>query len=81
MKISSNIRKSAVFIYTIMFIIIFSLFYLMFIKYNKSLIWNEDGIRQHYSILYNFNETNYSYKFVGAASNYQNKDFGFQLFQ
>ena len=57
MKISSNIRKSAVFIYTIMFIIIFSLFYLMFIKYNRSLIWNEDGIRQHYSILYNFNET------------------------
>lgn len=57
MKISNKIKKSTVFIYTVMFLIIFSLFYLMFIKYNRSLIWNEDGIRQHYSILYNFNET------------------------
>ncbi|WP_024614061.1 YfhO family protein [Clostridium sp. Ade.TY] len=57
MKIFNKIKKSPVFIYTIVFFIVFSLFYLMFIKNNKSLIWDADGIRQHYSILYNFNET------------------------
>ena len=57
MKIFNKIKKSPVFIYTIVFFIVFSLFYLMFIKANKSLIWDADGIRQHYSILYNFNET------------------------
>lgn len=57
MKIFNKIKKSPVFIYTIVFFILFSLFYLVFIKENKSLIWDADGIRQHYSILYNFNET------------------------
>lgn len=57
MKSLNKIKKSPIFIYTIIFFIVFSLFYLMFIKANKSLIWDADGIRQHYSILYNFNET------------------------
>lgn len=49
-------KKSPIVIYTITFAIIFCLYYLIFIKAGKTLLWNSDGINQHFSILYNFNE-------------------------
>lgn len=49
-------KKSSVLIYTIAFAIIFCLYYLIFIKAGRTLLWNSDGINQHFSILYNFNE-------------------------
>ena len=40
--------------YTIIFLILFSLSYISFIKLGKSFIWETDGFRQHYIILQDF---------------------------
>lgn len=42
-------------IYTALFGIIFFLIYYIFLKTGKSFIWHEDGAKQHFAILYNFN--------------------------
>ena len=42
-------------IYTALFGIIFFLIYYIFFKTGKSFIWYEDGAKQHFAILYNFN--------------------------
>lgn len=44
-------------IYTILFTILSFLIYYIFLKTGKSFIWQEDGLKQHFAILYNFNET------------------------
>lgn len=51
-----NKLKNPILIYTILFTIIFLAYYGIFILNNRSLIWNADGINQHFSILYDFNE-------------------------
>ena len=56
MEFLEEVKKSAVFIYTIMFLILISLFLALFFIKSKSLIWGYDGINQHFSILYNYNE-------------------------
>lgn len=56
MKNLDRIKKSPITIYTIIFIIIFSLYYIVFVQDGKTLIWSGDGINQHFSILYDFNE-------------------------
>ena len=56
MGILKEIKKSVVFIYTTIFLILISLFLSLFFIKGKSLIWSYDGINQHFSILYNFNE-------------------------
>lgn len=56
MKVLEKLKKSPLFIYTV----IFSVFILGFIVYfklhNRSFIWAADGMYQHYPILYDFNE-------------------------
>ena len=42
-------------IYTIIFSVLFFLIYSIFLKAGKSFIWREDGLEQHFAILYNFN--------------------------
>lgn len=56
MKNFKIMKKSSVIIYTMIFIIIFSLYYVVFLQEDKTLIWSGDGINQHFSILYDFNE-------------------------
>ncbi|MBS6041240.1 MAG: YfhO family protein [Clostridium baratii] len=56
MKILERIKKSTVCIYTGLFLILISLFLALFFIKNKTLIWDYDGINQHFSILYNYNE-------------------------
>lgn len=56
MKNLDRIKKSPITIYTMIFIIIFSLYYIVFLQEGKTLIWSGDGINQHFSILYDFNE-------------------------
>ncbi|MBM7834694.1 YfhO family protein [Clostridium sardiniense] len=56
MKNLYRIKKSPITIYTMIFIIIFSLYYIVFVQDGKTLIWSGDGINQHFSILYDFNE-------------------------
>lgn len=43
-------------IYTMLFSIISFIVFAIFIKYNKSFIWSTDGIKQHFVILYDFNQ-------------------------
>ena len=43
-------------IYTILFCIISFIVFAIFIKYNKSFVWQTDGIKQHFPILYDFNQ-------------------------
>ena len=43
-------------IYTILFCVISSIVFAVFIKYNKSFVWQGDGIKQHFVILYDFNQ-------------------------
>lgn len=43
-------------IYTILFCIISFIVFFVFIKNNKSFIWQADGIKQHFAILYDFNQ-------------------------
>ena len=56
MKVLNRLKKSPIFIYTIIFLVIFSLYYGLFLVEGKTLIWKSDGINQHFSILYDFNE-------------------------
>lgn len=56
MKVLNRLKKSPIFIYTIIFLGIFSLYYGLFLVEGKTLIWKSDGINQHFSILYDFNE-------------------------
>ncbi len=56
MEVKSTIKKSPVLIYTGIFLILILLYYLLFFIEGKSIIWKLDGINQHYSILYDFNE-------------------------
>lgn len=44
-------------IYTAIFFVMSLIIYFIFIKNGKTFIWNSDGYNQHFSILYNFNET------------------------
>ena len=43
-------------IYTILFGIISFIVFFIFIKKDKSFIWHADGIKQHFVILYDFNQ-------------------------
>ena len=42
--------------YTILFCIICFIVFFAFIKYNRSFVWQGDGIKQHFAILYDFNQ-------------------------
>lgn len=42
--------------YTILFIILIIIVFAIFIKMNKGFIWQSDGFKQHFVILYNFNQ-------------------------
>ena len=50
------IKNKVYFLYTILFIITFILTYWIFYKNRISFIWNNDGVKQHFAILYDFNE-------------------------
>lgn len=53
-KIKNN-KCKAYFIYTGLFAVIFLLIYWIFLKTGKSFVWEDDGFKQHFAILYNFN--------------------------
>lgn len=56
MEVKNTIKKSPILVYTGIFLILILLYYLLFFIEDKSTIWKLDGINQHYSILYDFNE-------------------------
>lgn len=49
-------RDRTYLIYTILFCVISFIVFFAFIKYNKSFVWQGDGIKQHFAILYDFNQ-------------------------
>lgn len=49
-------RKNIYLIYTILFSTISFIIFYIFIKYNKGFIWQDDGFKQHFTILYDFNQ-------------------------
>ena len=51
-----NKKDRTYIIYTILFSIISLSVFAIFIKFNKSFIWQADGVKQHYAILYDFNQ-------------------------
>ena len=52
-----KIKKDKTYItYTILFCVISFFVFAVFIKYNKSFVWQSDGIKQHFAILYDFNQ-------------------------
>ena len=52
-----KIKKDKTYItYTIAFGVISFIVFLVFIKYDKSFVWQADGIKQHFVILYDFNQ-------------------------
>ena len=56
-KVNSNkIKDKTYLIYTVLFGIISFIVFLAFIKYNRSFVWQSDGIKQHFVILYDFNQ-------------------------
>lgn len=53
-----NIKNNKIYItYTALFCIFSFIIFAVFIKLNKGFIWNSDGLKQHYAILYDFNQT------------------------
>lgn len=42
--------------YTVLFCVISFTVFFIFIKNNKGFIWQSDGLKQHYVILYDFNQ-------------------------
>lgn len=56
-KINLKIKKDKTYItYTILFCVISFFVFAVFIVNNKSFVWNGDGIKQHFTILYDFNQ-------------------------
>jgi len=56
-NINFKIKKDKTYItYTIMFGVISFFVFGVFIIYNKSFVWEGDGIKQHFTILYDFNQ-------------------------
>jgi len=56
-NINLKIKKDKTYItYTILFGVISFFVFVVFIIYNKSFIWEGDGIKQHFTILYDFNQ-------------------------
>lgn len=52
-----NIKKNKIYmIYTAIFCIVSFIIFAVFIKNGKSFIWHSDGLKQHYVILYDFNQ-------------------------
>lgn len=55
-NVLKNKNNKAYIIYTILFCVISIVVFAIFIKNNKGFIWQEDGFKQHYAILYDFNQ-------------------------
>jgi len=56
-NINFKIKKDRTYItYTILFCVISFFVFGVFIIYNKSFVWEGDGIKQHFTILYDFNQ-------------------------
>lgn len=56
-KTNLKIKKDKTYItYTILFCVISFCVFGVFIIYNKSFVWEGDGIKQHFTILYDFNQ-------------------------
>ncbi len=56
-NINFKIKKDKTYItYTILFCVISFLVFGVFVIYNKSFVWEDDGIKQHFTILYDFNQ-------------------------
>lgn len=56
-KLSLKEKKDKTYlIYTLLFCFISFIVFFAFVKYNKSFIWKSDGIKQHFAILYDFNQ-------------------------
>jgi len=56
-KMNNVINKSKIYwIYTILFCVISIGVFAVFIKMNKGFIWGIDGLKQHFTILYDFNQ-------------------------
>lgn len=56
-NVNLKVKKDKTYItYTILFCVISFFVFVVFIIYNKSFVWEEDGIRQHFVILYDFNQ-------------------------
>lgn len=56
-NINLKIRKDKTYItYTILFCVISFFVFGVFLIYNKSFVWEGDGIKQHFTILYDFNQ-------------------------
>lgn len=51
-----NIRRNIYLTYTILFCAISLIVFAIFIRLNKGFIWQADGFKQHYVILYDFNQ-------------------------
>lgn len=57
-ELLNNKKSNRIFlVYTIIFAIICLIIFAIFIKYDKGFIWQSDGEKQHYAILYDFNQT------------------------
>ena len=55
-KFINNKNKKIYYIYTALFCLISLSIFFIFIQKNKGFIWQADGLRQHYVILYDFNQ-------------------------
>ena len=56
-NVDSAIKKDKTYIiYTLLFCVISFLVFAIFIILNKSFVWRDDGIEQHFVILYDFNQ-------------------------
>lgn len=54
---SDRIAKNKIYLwYTLLFCITALIVFMIFIQLNKGFIWQDDGFKQHYSILYDFNQ-------------------------
>lgn len=56
-KVNIKEKKDKTYIiYTLLFCIMSFIVFFVFIKYNRSFVWQGDGIKQHFAILYDFNQ-------------------------
>ena len=58
--VNSKEKKESLYViyakYTVLFAILSFVVFALFIMENKTFIWNNDGVKQHYAILYHFNQ-------------------------
>lgn len=81
MKTNKNFfcKNKIFFVYLILFLISFFVTFYIFIKNNISFVWNNDGVNQHFAILYDFNENIRQIKEKGFSTFQLNIGLGLDL--